>query len=583
MSRSGIVDVRLLYACVEYESGVLGSGREEEVRRINSKLNNLLDGSLNEGNTFMGGFMGQVPEQTANICSNTPSYTGTIPDAPSSYANKFSPMSLNKANPHKLDTNVPNDADIWLPLASVNEVNDSTENSIYGYFIVLIYWGVDSVLRDGPWMIHGFPIFLNKWCPSVSLLKEELSRVPVWVKFHDVLLVAYISDGLTLIAKKIGTQMMLDSYTNSMCLESWGRSGFARILIEVDACNGFSDICVQEEGQSATPLVEKINMFEKQILEETCVLVDYDGKPMKKVDYLDDHDNEDEVEPVDNEMANFLASKPSGLDMNKNATVSSKLNASSNKNSISKKSEKWNMKRCNLLLSEISRMTSLVPCRRSFTRGMDIDSIVCPICNAGVESTNIFFFQWVVVRHIMQKISSWWNIDYSDVNSYEEWRFCNYLHGALNDGMMDGSVAVKEVDIGLDGGRDKPLRPADMLIYSWDGGLDVCVDLTGSSPLTQTGMVDFIPGRAVIDAAQRKRSKYMAKCAAIEYEFLPFSFSSLGELEVDAITLLKRIRKFSMAQDIGARAVVHIFNRISFAIVKGVGAQIVYRLPSNLL
>ncbi|GKB22980.1 hypothetical protein Tco_0862381 [Tanacetum coccineum] len=146
-----------------------------------------------------------------------------------------------------------------------------------------------------------------------------------------------------------------------------------------------------------------------------------------------------------------------------------------------------------------------------------------------------------------------------------------------------GIIAGNEVDIGLDGGRDKPLRPADMLLYSWDGGLDVCVDLTRSSPLTQTGMVDFVPGQAVIDAAQRKRDKYMAKCAAIRYGFLPFSFSSLGELEADAVTLLKRIRKFSMTQDIGARAATHIFNRISFAIAKGVGAQIVSRLPSNLL
>ncbi|GJQ90575.1 hypothetical protein Tco_0001714 [Tanacetum coccineum] len=82
-----------------------------------------------------------------------------------------------------------------------------------------------------------------------------------------------------------------------------------------------------------------------------------------------------------------------------------------------------------------------------------------------------------------------------------------------------------------------------------DGGLDVCVDLTGSSSLTQTEMVDFLPGRAVIDATQRKRGKYMAKCAAIGYGFLPFSFSSLGELETDAVTLLKRIRKFFMAQE----------------------------------
>ncbi|GJU13631.1 hypothetical protein Tco_1136027 [Tanacetum coccineum] len=169
--------------------------------------------------------------------------------------------------------------------------------------------------------------------------------------------------------------------------------------------------------------------------------------------------------------------------------------------------------------------------------------------------------------------------------------------------------------------------------FQRDGGLDVCVDLTRSSPLTQTGMTDFAPGHmvtdtahhkrktdvvtllkriqkfsmvqdigaraaihifnrisfaiakgcAVIGVAQRKRGKYMAKCAAIGYGFLLFCFSSLGELEADVVTLLKRIRKFSMAQDIGARAAVHIFNRISFAIAKRVGAQIVSRLPSNLL
>nr|GEX41664.1 hypothetical protein [Tanacetum cinerariifolium] len=68
----------------------------------------------------------------------------------------------------------------------------------------------------------------------------------------------------------------------------------------------------------------------------------------------------------------------------------------------------------------------------------------------------------------------------------------------------------------------------------------------GSSPLAQTGMVDFMQGRAVIEAAQRKRVKYDAKCANIGYEFLPFSFSSLEELENDAVTLLKRVRMFPL-------------------------------------
>ncbi|GJR43766.1 DNA helicase [Tanacetum coccineum] len=89
-----------------------------------------------------------------------------------------------------------------------------------------------------------------------------------------------------------------------------------------------------------------------------------------------------------------------------------------------------------------------------------------------------------------------------------------------------------------------------------------------------TGMVDFVPGRAVIDAAHRKRVKYEAKCANIGYGFLPFSFFSLGELEKDAVTLLRQIRKLSVTQDIGACTAIHIFNRIIFAIAKGVGAQL---------
>nr|GEX39957.1 hypothetical protein [Tanacetum cinerariifolium] len=111
----------------------------------------------------------------------------------------------------------------------------------------------------------------------------------------------------------------------------------------------------------------------------------------------------------------------------------------------------------------------------------------------------------------------------------------NHRHNLVRDTLVDicyrsGISFGKEDDIGLDGGRDKPLRPADMLFYSWDRGLDVCVDLTGSSPLTQTEMTGFMSGHAVIDAVQRKRVKYDTKCAAIGYGFLPFSFSSSEEL-----------------------------------------------------
>nr|GEV51264.1 hypothetical protein [Tanacetum cinerariifolium] len=49
---------------------------------------------------------------------------------------------------------------------------------------------------------------------------------------HKVPIVAYSEDGLSLIATQIGTPIMLDAFTSSMCVDSWGRIGFARALIE---------------------------------------------------------------------------------------------------------------------------------------------------------------------------------------------------------------------------------------------------------------------------------------------------------------------------------------------------------------
>ncbi|GJW52162.1 RNA-directed DNA polymerase, eukaryota, reverse transcriptase zinc-binding domain protein [Tanacetum coccineum] len=186
-------------------------------------------------------------------------------------------------------------------------------------------------------MVRGVPIFLNKWSPSASLLKEELSHVLVWVNFHDVPLVECTSDGLSLMATKIGNPMRLDTYTNSMRLESWGRSSYARLLIEINACNDFSDYLVMVvpnlEGNGYTKETIRIqyewkpslyNSFEalnvgNPIIEEVATgskattSVDDDGKPLENVDYPDNLGSDNEVEPIKNEMESFLASKLMGV------------------------------------------------------------------------------------------------------------------------------------------------------------------------------------------------------------------------------------------------------------------------------
>ncbi|GJY72420.1 chalcone--flavonone isomerase [Tanacetum coccineum] len=191
--------------------------------------------------------------------------------------------------------------------------------------------GVESVLRNVPWMIHGIPIFHNKWSPSVSLLKEELSHVPVWVKFHDVPLVASTSDRLRLMANKIVKKMKSGGKNGStknfmvsvkpntqyrpkakQSIEGTSNSPKTTPFVGTNKASTSGSKTTtsgtQDEGQSFTPIVNKISVLKKQILDGKLMFVNDDRKPLEKVDYMDNLGSNDEVEPVKNEMTCFLAS-----------------------------------------------------------------------------------------------------------------------------------------------------------------------------------------------------------------------------------------------------------------------------------
>ncbi|GJS91495.1 sodium/hydrogen exchanger 6 [Tanacetum coccineum] len=160
---------------------------------------------------------------------------------------------------------------ISIPRKVVEKVSLRFENTLYGYFIgkrmafpVVEYFvknnwakyglkrimvnakgffffkfdsrtSLDAVLEEGPWMICNSLIILKKWSVNTSLKKEEMSRIPIWVKLHDVPIQVFKEDGISLISSYLGKLIMLDSYTTTMCKESWGRSSFARCLIEINA------------------------------------------------------------------------------------------------------------------------------------------------------------------------------------------------------------------------------------------------------------------------------------------------------------------------------------------------------------
>ncbi|XP_022002776.1 uncharacterized protein LOC110900170 [Helianthus annuus] len=177
--------------------------------------------------------------------------------------------------------------DVVLPRESVRMVQDKMANTLFGYFLgdrvaypVVDYFvrnnwkkygimksmmnangyfffkfaeeaGMMRVLEDGPWIIRSQPLFLNIWSPTTKLEKKEVKKVQIWVKIHDVPIAAYTEDGLSMLATTIGEPKLLDSYTTSMCMDMWGRSSYARALIEVSAEKN-----LREEITMAIPVLE---------------------------------------------------------------------------------------------------------------------------------------------------------------------------------------------------------------------------------------------------------------------------------------------------------------------------------------
>ncbi|GJY36601.1 beta-caryophyllene synthase, partial [Tanacetum coccineum] len=322
-----------------------------------------------------------------------------------------SPASVNEENMNDVDTKVGSTpktgVDVVVPVESIRAISERFANTAYGFFlgkwvaypVVANYvrntWGkyelVKSMLNSST-EIFSFQFNYIDGLDAV-LENEDVGNIPVWVKLNGVHVTVFSKDGLSAIATKLGTPLMLDSYTSDMCIQSYGRSSYARALIEVrvdvelkddivDECpknidsdvvknikkpgqatrgvsvgpkknveptiefshsnpfdvlnsvkndvdlgtnggtsnlaskkansSGFSFWNVEFSSTSTTPIVEKIDKIERLIIDGKVTLMDEEGKPLANVDSSGDHDCDDEVASVDNEMVNFMASKKVG-------------------------------------------------------------------------------------------------------------------------------------------------------------------------------------------------------------------------------------------------------------------------------
>ncbi|GJR19949.1 zinc knuckle CX2CX4HX4C containing protein, partial [Tanacetum coccineum] len=170
---------------------------------------------------------------------------------------------------------------VAIPITVVDEICDKFANTLYGYFIgerlafpimeayVNNAWanyrfkraifcngffffkfssqdGMVKTLEGGPWFIRSLTIVLNKWSANSKLKREKITRVPVWVRIHNVPVVAFSKTGLSLITTQLGRPMMLDASTSNMCINPWGHNSYARVLVEFSSeCEVMESIVVK--------------------------------------------------------------------------------------------------------------------------------------------------------------------------------------------------------------------------------------------------------------------------------------------------------------------------------------------------
>ncbi|KAK2402907.1 hypothetical protein QL285_052393 [Trifolium repens] len=162
-----------------------------------------------------------------------------------------------------------------------------------------------------------------------------------------------------------------------------------------------------------------------------------------------------------------------------------------------------------------------------------------------------------------------------------------YRHDLVRDVLFDvfkraGVSVKKEAPVNfltdpLEG--RSTLRPADVLVYGWVGGKHACVDLTGVSPLVGLTTGDFTVGQAALKAASSKVAKHERACSENQHVFIPFAFDTFGFLAPEAVNVLKRVQRVMHSNVVSPRSQDVVFKRISFAIQKGLAAQLVARLP----
>ncbi|GKB00905.1 RNA-directed DNA polymerase, eukaryota [Tanacetum coccineum] len=104
---------------------------------------------------------------------------------------------------------------------------------------------------------------------------------------------------------------------------------------------------------------------------------------------------------------------------------------------------KWVPIKTNIFIWRARR--DCIPTRYNLSRkGVLLDSLVCPLCDNGVETTQHVLFQCPIVRNVFYRICRWWEIAGEDIDSFSEWQnwFLSIRMQSGSKNLLDGVFAT---------------------------------------------------------------------------------------------------------------------------------------------
>nr|GEW51136.1 integrase, catalytic region, zinc finger, CCHC-type, peptidase aspartic, catalytic [Tanacetum cinerariifolium] len=212
----------------------------------------------------------------------------------SSYANVTCKQNGMKFNFCTLFKPRGNGIDVVVPVESTRPISERFTDTAYGFFLgKLVAYPVFSNYVRNTWRKYG--LVQSMFTSSTGLLSFQFSSMDgldemlengyasrfgatiacflePWVKLHGVLVTKFSEDGLNAIATKLGTLLMLDSYTSDMCIQSWGKLSYARAMIKLRV-----EVELKDNIVADMPKITREGYY-------TCnIRVEYDWKPPRCV------------------------------------------------------------------------------------------------------------------------------------------------------------------------------------------------------------------------------------------------------------------------------------------------------------